>query len=74
MEKNHIYFKILIIGETGVGKTSILNRIFDGGYVENCESSLGTDYQIKILRDFEKKTVRIQFWDIIGSCSSKFKI
>lgn len=66
MEKNNSFLKILIIGESGVGKTSILNQVVQGEYEENIESSLGTDYQIKIFKDVSAKKIRVQFWDIIG--------
>ena len=66
MEKNNSFLKILIIGESGVGKTSILNQVVQGKYEDNIESSLGTDYQIKIFKDVSAKKIRVQFWDIIG--------
>jgi Ras-related protein Rab-7A len=66
MEKKYSFLKILIIGESGVGKTSILNQVVQGEYEENIESSLGTDYQIKIFKDVSAKKIRVQFWDIIG--------
>ena len=66
MEKNNSFLKILIIGESGVGKTSILNQVVQGKYEDNIESSLGTDYQIKIFKDVSTKKIRVQFWDIIG--------
>ena len=69
MEKS-IFLKILIIGESGVGKTSFLTRFLTGKYEENIENSLGTDYQLKIFHMFSKK-IKVQFWDILGN-SQKF--
>lgn len=74
MEKNNSFLKILIIGESGVGKTSILNQVVQGEYEENIESSLGTDYQIKIFKDVSTKKIRVQFWDIIGFKTNLFRI
>jgi len=74
MEKNNSFLKILIIGESGVGKTSILNQVVQGKYEDNIESSLGTDYQIKIFKDVSTKKIRVQFWDIIGFKTNLFRI
>ena len=70
MEKNSTFLKILLLGDSGVGKTSILHRYLSGNYDENQESSLGSDYQLKSLILFLRK-IKVQFWDIMGFLNLK---
>ena len=52
MSKNsgidHI-FKILLIGDSGVGKSSILLQFTDGYFNENLSSTIGVDFRIKVI-------------------------
>lgn len=58
-------FKTILIGNSGVGKTSIINRYVDQIYSENYISTIGVDFKIKTLvRDNE--TVKLQIWDTAG--------
>ena len=40
-------FKILLVGDTGVGKSSILLRFTDGTFDENQQSTIGVDFGVK---------------------------
>jgi small GTP-binding protein len=58
-------YKILIIGDSSVGKTSLLLRFCDQKYFENYVATIGIDYKIKnILLD--GKDIRLQIWDTAG--------
>jgi len=58
-------FKIIIIGDTGVGKTSILNRFTDDTYNRNYISTIGIDYRIKMVKLLEKIT-QLTIFDTAG--------
>lgn len=58
-------FKIILIGNSGVGKTSIINRYVDEIYTENFISTIGVDFKIKTVR-FNNLTVKLQIWDTAG--------
>lgn len=73
MENLSIFLKILILGESNVGKTSILTRFLTGNYDPDLEPSLGTDYHIKLFKEYATK-LKIQFWDINGSKTKKIEI
>ena len=45
---DHI-FKVLLIGDAGVGKSSILLQFTDGSFNENLQSTIGVDFKIKTL-------------------------
>ena len=65
MEKNDtINIKIIMIGESGVGKTSLLMRFIDGKYKENRET-IGIDLKSKILT-IHNKQLKLQIWDTAG--------
>ena len=55
-------FKVLIIGESGVGKTAILERYCDNVFNEQLLSTVGVDFKAKFVT-VDGKTIKIQLWD-----------
>lgn len=62
--KEHL-FKILVIGDLGVGKTSIIQRYVDQSFSTNYRATIGVDFALKVL-NWDSDTVRLQLWDIAG--------
>ena len=65
-KKNYdLLFKLLLIGDSGVGKTCILFRFSDDSFNASFISTIGIDFKIKnlIVRD---KAVKLQLWDTAG--------
>ncbi|XP_061817640.1 ras-related protein Rab-38-like [Nerophis lumbriciformis] len=60
----HLY-KVLVIGELGVGKTSIIRRYVHHSYSSNYRATIGVDFALKVL-PWNADTVRLQLWDIAG--------
>lgn len=58
-------FKIILIGNSGVGKTSILNKYVKNIFDENYLSTIGVDYVVKNITIFDKN-VRLRIWDTVG--------
>ncbi|KAF4082051.1 hypothetical protein AMELA_G00147290 [Ameiurus melas] len=63
-QKEHLY-KILVIGDLGVGKTSIIKRYVHQTYSTNYRATIGVDFALKVL-NWNSETVRLQLWDIAG--------
>ena len=58
-------YKIVIIGDINVGKTSILSRFRYGSFESDYMPTLGIDFFSKNLF-FEDKTIRLILWDTAG--------
>ena len=43
-------FKILIIGESGVGKTALLVRFMENSFTSDYITTIGVDYRVKTLK------------------------
>lgn len=55
-------FKLLIIGNSAVGKTSFLFRYADDSYTSAFVSTVGIDFKVKTVFRNEKR-VKLQIWD-----------
>ncbi|KAK6480744.1 ras-related protein Rab-43-like [Huso huso] len=58
-------FKIVLIGDAGVGKTCVVQRFKSGIFVERQGSTIGVDFTMKTM-DIQGKRVKLQIWDTAG--------
>eukprot|EP00727_Mastigamoeba_balamuthi_P010791 m51a1_g6334 putative ras-like gtp-binding protein ypt1 (210) ;mRNA; f:18603-19402 len=58
-------FKILLIGDSGVGKSCLLLRFADDSWTDNYISTIGVDFKIRTI-ELEGKTIKLQIWDTAG--------
>lgn len=58
-------FKLLLIGDSGVGKSCLLLRFADDSYLESYISTIGVDFKIRTV-ELEGKTIKLQIWDTAG--------
>ena len=64
-ENYDIILKIVLIGNSGVGKSNILSRLLENEFIENSNSTIGVDFCVKSLK-VENKIVKTQIWDTAG--------
>jgi Ras-related protein Rab-5C len=66
-EKKAIPCKVVLVGESGVGKTSIISRYLTNTFNENVGSTPGANFTTKIvyLKD-ENQSIKYEIWDTAG--------
>eukprot|EP00929_Paragymnodinium_shiwhaense_P093004 TRINITY_DN5303_c0_g1_i1.p2 TRINITY_DN5303_c0_g1~~TRINITY_DN5303_c0_g1_i1.p2 ORF type:complete len:228 (-),score=41.60 TRINITY_DN5303_c0_g1_i1:132-815(-) len=57
--------KLLIIGDSGVGKSSLLVKFVDGKFTAATPQTVGMDFKMKMLERGGKR-VKLQIWDTAG--------
>jgi len=57
--------KLVLIGDSGVGKTSLLLRFADDHFTESFVSTLGVDFRDRLVNTGDK-FVKLQIWDTAG--------
>ncbi len=61
-----ITLKIIILGSSEVGKTSILDRYFKNEFRGNQLSSIGIDFQTKFFKFDDNKKIKVNYVDTAG--------
>ena len=57
--------KIIIVGDSGTGKTSFVNKYILNRFADTYQATIATQFSSKIL-EIDGITYRLQFWDIAG--------
>ncbi|CAD7688831.1 unnamed protein product [Nyctereutes procyonoides] len=60
-----VLFRLLLIGDSGVGKTCLLCRFTDNEFHSSHISTIGVDFKMKTI-EVDGIKVRIQIWDTAG--------
>jgi Ras-related protein Rab-7A len=63
--KKKVLLKIIILGDSGVGKTAILHKFVSGQFIEQHKATIGADFSTKEIT-VEDKLVTLQMWDTAG--------
>lgn len=58
-------FKILIIGDSGVGKSCLLLRFANDRFEHSFLTTIGVDFNIKTI-EMDNKVIKMQIWDTAG--------
>ena len=64
--KYEYIFKIILIGNSGVGKSSILQRYIQKVFQESFASTIGVDFFMKSI-NIGDKSIKLQLWDTAGT-------
>ncbi|KAI8885903.1 hypothetical protein K501DRAFT_214846, partial [Backusella circina FSU 941] len=60
------FYKILVVGDLGTGKTSILKRYVEKIFSTRYKSTIGVDFALKVVQYNAEITINLQLWDIAG--------
>ena len=66
INKYEYIFKIILIGSSGVGKSSILQRYIQKTFNDSYASTIGVDFFMKSI-NIGEKTIKLQLWDTAGT-------
>ena len=58
-------FKILLLGDSGVGKSCIIIRYIENNFSNNLMNSIGVDFKLKNI-EIDSKKIKLQIWDTAG--------
>lgn len=57
--------KLLLIGDSGVGKSAILMRFADDSFTQSFITTIGIDFKIRTIT-LDGKRIKLQIWDTAG--------
>ncbi len=59
-------FKVVLLGESGVGKTSIISQFIDNNFQEDLQTSTGGTFSSKSFEYGDGKILKFEIWDTAG--------
>lgn len=60
------FFKILLLGDSGTGKTSLMLRIVEDSFKPNYLATAGVDCKVKYFNTNNNMRIKLQIWDTAG--------
>jgi Ras-related protein Rab-11A len=64
-EEYDYLFKVVLIGDSGVGKSNLLSRFTRNEFLLDSKSTIGVEFATRTLQ-VEGKTIKVQIWDTAG--------
>jgi hypothetical protein len=61
-ERSDCAYKIVLVGDSGVGKSNIMMRFSDDYFSENYISTIDVDFKVRIVQRDSGKCVKLQLW------------
>ena len=64
-EDRVISYKIVVVGQSNVGKSALIRRFVDDQFMENYLATLGVDFKFRTF-NLGRQTYKLQIWDTAG--------
>ena len=64
MSQHDYLLKVLLVGDSSVGKSCLLMQYIDKKFVSNMESTVGVEFGCKTIK-VEESNFRLQIWDTV---------
>ncbi|VDO69804.1 unnamed protein product [Schistosoma curassoni] len=61
-----INFKLLLIGDSGVGKSSLLMRYTNDCFESQLSATIGVDFKVKLVTVPDGTKIKLSIWDTAG--------
>ncbi|XP_072945452.1 putative Ras-related protein Rab-33 [Epargyreus clarus] len=58
-------FKIIVLGDSGVGKTCLTYRFCEGQFLDKSEATIGVDFRERTVK-IRNEEIKLQLWDTAG--------
>ncbi|XP_062996240.1 ras-related protein Rab-39B-like [Elgaria multicarinata webbii] len=62
----HYQFRIIMLGDSTVGKSSLLKRYAEGVFLESINQTVGVDFYVHFVEIEPDLRIKLQFWDTAG--------
>ena len=59
-------FKIVLVGDSGVGKSNLLSRFTQNVFCDDEKSTVGVEFATRIIQMDDGKYIKAQIWDTAG--------
>ena len=63
---NIINYKIILVGEVSVGKTSIIGRYLNNSFSDDYRCTIQAEQQTKVIKEDENTSIKLNIWDTVG--------
>jgi len=63
---NDLIFKVIVIGDSGGGKSCLIQRYLTDEFMDSYAITLGVEYHTKIVKIDENLNIKLKFWDTAG--------
>jgi len=70
MSRRKVLYKLILIGDQGVGKTAIMNRYVNNKFSTSYKSTIGADFlqkEVEVTENDQTKLATLQIWDTAGA-------
>ena len=65
MSQHDALIKVIVIGDSAIGKSCILKRLVDNDFKEDHDATVGVEFGSFLVR-VEDKVIKLQIWDTAG--------
>ena len=65
MQTNTLQVKVVLLGEPGVGKSSLMLRFVGSTFTADCKPTVGTSFMLRVMQ-VDGKKIKFHIWDTAG--------